>query len=170
MTAIFDLTLKIGEGKEFPPDPSKKILFQATVHDSTELTPAVSQKIKPKFNSTLHWVLPEYFVNRVRTRRTPVKLVCFQLDSGQRKKPLGFIMIDFRKALKSNEEFEWVPLQNTRQHKSPEISLCATLSETVSMDSSLNQNRLLSGSKSVNAPQDDVSEISYDQDYENDFF
>ncbi|KAJ3045743.1 hypothetical protein HDV00_007869 [Rhizophlyctis rosea] len=125
-SAQHTVLITLFEGRYFVRRPGSKVYVQCRFNDEILTTDPVDHTPKPIWDTELAWDIDTKILGFLRSQRVRLKLICYTIDTQNRREPLGYVMLDLRTAeadLPAQEK--WYQLVNSKQNGAfkPEIKL-----------------------------------------------
>ncbi|KAJ3307336.1 hypothetical protein HDU76_004660, partial [Blyttiomyces sp. JEL0837] len=129
----YTVLVTVREGRFFSYDPHSKIYVQCRFNNeilTTDPTPHIQE---PIWDTELAWKIHAKPLGFLRSQRAKLKLICYEIDSHNRRTQLGYIMLDLRSAsndpprwtvdpeTSSGGAWAWYPLVNVASHAASSV-------------------------------------------------
>ncbi|KAM4710500.1 centrosomal protein of 120 kDa [Discoglossus pictus] len=123
------VVVSILEGRYFPKRSRHMLIVEAKFDGEQLSTDPVPHLEQPQFATELAWELDRKALHQHRLQRTPIKLLCFALDTlTSAKESIGYVVLDLRTAQEKKQVPKWHLLLSSRYTKfKPEIQLNLSL-------------------------------------------
>ncbi|XP_033634352.1 centrosomal protein of 120 kDa-like [Asterias rubens] len=163
----FLVVVSILEGRKFPKRSHHQLLIETRFDGELLATDPVSHGETPELCTELAWELSKKALHQHRLQRTPIKLVCYALDtSTNARESIGYVMLDLRTAIlqeaspaKVPVTSKWYPLLNSKynRHK-PQLKVGVALeADTQAKDESFRA-KAAPPRSAMGLPEDEVSQ------------
>ncbi|XP_017288610.1 centrosomal protein of 120 kDa isoform X2 [Kryptolebias marmoratus] len=123
------IVVSVLEGRRFPKSPRLRLEVQASFDGEQLATDPVEHREQPQFSTELAWELDRRTLHQHRLQRTPIKLQCFSVDPGSKKREnVGYVVLDLRSVQEVRQDPRWYPLLSSKYTKQkPALLLGTTL-------------------------------------------
>uniref|UniRef100_A0A3P8VJN2 Centrosomal protein 120 n=1 Tax=Cynoglossus semilaevis TaxID=244447 RepID=A0A3P8VJN2_CYNSE len=112
------IVVSILEGRHFPPHPRLSLVVQASFDGEQLSTDPVDHREQPLFSTELAWELDRRTLHQHRLQRTPIKLMCFAVNTvSMKRESVGYIVLDLRSVQEGKQEPRWFPLLSSKYTK-----------------------------------------------------